>query len=515
MVLRRLTFLGVGFSVAVATLTVALGGAGAAGGKIVADSGFRPKVDGFGFENYGAGKANLSANEVRMLFGSRACAFTTKSGSCVLTPPGDVWLKQLNREMSGGHCTGMSVLSLMVFRKLYPAFGRRTYKVRLGGNVRLQRAIAYAFAWQLLPEVIDKTVDGTPSQILRTLMAALRERGGETYGMGIYQPGFLGGHEITPYAVEERAGGRFDILVYDNNFPGVTRRVHINTRANTWSYEFDPGQPGSLYKGNAKTKTLTLSPILPGLGVHQCPFCAPRRANAPRFNEIRLEGNPFNHAHLLIVDKQGRRLGYVGSQFVNEIPGASAVRPRTAAGWRGRQEPLYRIPAQLDLNVTIDGSGLRGPDTEYLSMIGPNRDAAIDQLRMRPGDRNSFEVSGAVGRFAYRSAAGQAESPLFHIGLVGSGKAYRIGIKATSLQPGSLLTSQNDPARGTLTFHDAGTATQTFKITLAHYAQRQVRELETRQIELTSTQRAVIDYGSIKPGQRTIPVTITNTEVAP
>ncbi len=509
MTLRRLTFLGTGLSLVVATLTVALGGAGAAGGKIVADSGFRPKVDGFAFGNYGAGKANLSANEVRMLFGSRACSFITQKGACVLTPPGEVWLKQQNREMSGGHCTGMSVLSLMVFRDLYPAFGRRTYNVRLGGNVRLQRAIAYAFTWQVLPEVIDKTVSGSPSEILRVLIAALRKRGGETYGLGIYKPGYLGGHEITPYAVEERGPGRFDVLIYDNNFPGVTRRLHIDTRADTWSYEFDPGQPGSLYKGNAKTKTLTLSPITPGLGVQQCPFCAPRSSKAPRFNELRLEGNPFNHAHLLIVDEQGRRLGYVGSRFVSEIPGASAVRPKTAAGWRGRQEPLYRIPAHLNLNVTIDGSGLRHADTEYLSMIGPNRDAAIDNLRIRPGDRNTFQVSGAVGRFAYRSAAGQTQSPLFHVGLAGSGKAYRIGIKAISLQPGSLLTSQNDRANGTLTFHDAGAGAQTFRITLAHHAQKKVRELETREIELTGNQKAVINYGSIKPGQRTIPLTIT------
>ena len=55
-------------------------------------------------------------------------------------------------------------------------------------------------------------------------------------------------------------------------------------------------------------------------------------AGETRFNELRLEGNPFNHAHLLITDDQGRRIGYVGSRFVNEIPGASAVRPRTAMG---------------------------------------------------------------------------------------------------------------------------------------------------------------------------------------
>ena len=138
---------------------------------------------------------------------------------------------------------------------------------------------------------------------------------------------------------------------------------------------------------------------------------------------------------------------------------------------------MYRIPAQLNLTVTIDGRGLRVADTEYLSMIGPGRDAAIDNLRVRPGDVSSFEVSGAVGRFAYRSAPGQTESPLFHIGLVGDGKGYRIGVKELSLAAGSLITSQNDRARGTLTFQDTGTQSGTFEVTLVHYAQGKVRKL--------------------------------------
>jgi hypothetical protein len=142
-------------------------------------------------------------------------------------------------------------------------------------------------------------------------------------------------------------------------------------------------------------------------------------------------------------------------------------------------------------------------------MIGPGRDAAIDNLRIRPGDVGSFEVSGVVGRFAYRSAPGQTESPLFHIDLVGDGKRYRFGVKELSLAAGSLITSQNDQTRGTLTFHDAGAESGTFEVTLVHYAQGKVRKLQTRQIQLAANQRAVIDYGSIRPGQTTIPITIS------
>ena len=128
--------------------------------------------------------------------------FVKKSGACVLTPSGQAWLKQQNREMSGGHCTGMSVLSLLLFRHQFPAFKSRTYKLRLPGNVRLQRTIAYAFTWQLLPSVIEKTIGGTPDQIVQKLISALRQRGGETYGLVFYKPGYRG--RTRDHAVRRR-----------------------------------------------------------------------------------------------------------------------------------------------------------------------------------------------------------------------------------------------------------------------------------------------------------------------
>jgi hypothetical protein len=56
-------------------------------GNIVADAGFRPWVDGFGFENYGddVGPENMTAAQVRDLFASHVCAGGAAAG-CRLTP---------------------------------------------------------------------------------------------------------------------------------------------------------------------------------------------------------------------------------------------------------------------------------------------------------------------------------------------------------------------------------------------------------------------------------------------
>ncbi|MGI9188064.1 MAG: hypothetical protein ACR2J9_11220 [Gaiellales bacterium] len=51
--------------------------------------------------------------------------------------------------------------------------------------------------------------------------------------MTIYEaPPGTGGHAITPIALSDRGGGLFDIAVWDNNFPGRVRAVHVDTNAN-------------------------------------------------------------------------------------------------------------------------------------------------------------------------------------------------------------------------------------------------------------------------------------------
>src|SRR3989304_5130698 len=83
-------------------------------GQIVADLGFRPKPNGFSFENYGEARTNLTPETMQLLFGKAAC----RAGSgarCVLHPPARAWLEENNSSMQGGHCMGFSVASILFF----------------------------------------------------------------------------------------------------------------------------------------------------------------------------------------------------------------------------------------------------------------------------------------------------------------------------------------------------------------------------------------------------------------
>ena len=73
-------------------------------------TGFEPRTDGFGFENYGAANVtNLTAADLQRMFGDEVCA--SLDPSCTLIPPARLWMEALNTAMDAGHCEGMAVLS--------------------------------------------------------------------------------------------------------------------------------------------------------------------------------------------------------------------------------------------------------------------------------------------------------------------------------------------------------------------------------------------------------------------
>lgn len=493
----------------VAFVACLLGVPASAAAKITASIGFSPSRNGFSFANYGNGYSNLSANEMRALFGTGVCAFVNKSKGCVLTPVAKRYMDDANRGMAGGHCFGFSALSLLLFRHRFPPLATKPVdRLRLPGDTQLQHAIAYTFQWQTLPALQNAWVRGSPNDVLRFLTNALRHGDAQLYTMAIFRPGFEGGHAITPYAVDSRGGGRYDVLVYDNNWPGQVRRVHFDTHANTWSYvaAANPSVPDSTYTGNAKTGTLNLIPATPGLGVHFCPFCD-QADGRPTYNQLSLEGNPYNHAHLLIRDPQGRALGYVGGKLVSQIPNARAMFSTAFSDSQERQEPLYRIPFGINVEVTVDGSGLRYPDTEHFSLIGQNHDLAVDGIVVGPGERESIALNGDEESMTYTSAGSQLpESPLFSVGLVRRAGDYSIGIQALAYRSDSVINISDDRATSTLSIHDASASGETFELRLTQEVSGKVKNLRTVRIDQPAGKTVDLLYGTVPKGQSRIQV---------
>jgi hypothetical protein len=209
-------------------------------GKIVADDGFRPWVDGFGFENYGndVQPENMTAAQVSDLFGTQVCA-RGSGARCQLTAVAQQWMDDENSRMAGGHCMGFSVTALEFFSRFrdprdYGA--KKAIALPIQDNDSLQALLAENWTFQDLPAVDAKEVTGPPTKILQKLVTVLNSKNSELYTIAIFKRDGTAGHAVTLFAIEDKGNGKFAILIYDNNFPGVIRAIRVNTTKNTWRY---------------------------------------------------------------------------------------------------------------------------------------------------------------------------------------------------------------------------------------------------------------------------------------
>lgn len=252
------------------------------GNIVAALDGYNVQVHGFGFENYGDENnyMQLTSAEMERLFGEQVCDRKV-NGECILTPLGEQWMEQRNEVMSGGHCDGMAVLSLLFYLNQLKVedFGSSSVNtLQLEGNHKLQREIAYWWATQATEPTRSARDNNelTPREVVNELIKAFKaDRHSELYTIAIWKRNGKGGHAVTPFAVEDRGNGIFAILVYDNNHPNIAREMIIDTNADTWRYNasVNPNAPEKLYEGDADTKTLLLTPTSFRLQLQQCPFC--------------------------------------------------------------------------------------------------------------------------------------------------------------------------------------------------------------------------------------------------
>ncbi|MCB9143957.1 MAG: hypothetical protein H6635_01190 [Anaerolineales bacterium] len=421
-------------------------------GDLVYDFGFVPESNGFSFENYGdeTDVTNLTADELRRMFGDEVCA-DINGDECILTPPAEQWMEQVNGDMAGGHCEGMAVLSLMMYTGQISAsdFGGSQASDLDLNDETLQREIAYWWATQAVDPTSSSIVTGTPMEILETIRQM--DVNGETYTIGIYNDRGEG-HAITPFGVEDKGDGLYAILVYDNNYPGETRELFIDSRDNSWTYEtsINPQVDSDVWSGNADTGTLDLTPTSARLETQFCPFCEGGYTSVGKLaapgeilNQIFLDGK----GHILIEDDNGNRLGYVDGQIVNEIPGASYSKYRMLASGE-TPEPIYMVPANLDLTITIDGSELTEETLTDLVLIGPGYSIGVEYIYLSPGQVDIAYFYPADEMIAYETTSDESPSIIF--GVENPDADYYFEVYGVDMVGGGIITAWLDSAAGDL-----------------------------------------------------------------
>ncbi|MEI2718137.1 MAG: hypothetical protein V9E98_14300 [Candidatus Nanopelagicales bacterium] len=282
-------------------------------GTLIADSGFRPYADGFSFFNTGVpDRANhrvfgsplrttdLNAAGMRSLMGKKVCLEGNATGPCTLSTPGKLWRDKTNAGMAGGHCYGFATtVALLYGRELRPEqfqVGAATpYDLRLEESISREIARNMAQQWTDSPNRFL----APPSEVVETLKTALTP--GAVPPVFIMYSG-IGGHAVTPYALYEGANGRYDVAIYDNNYPDFTRVVRLDTVKETARYAFNvnPSDPDT----DDKLSRIGVVPTDFIAAQQPCPFCINATTTTIQIDPVitkvpiktkvtRLDGKPF------------------------------------------------------------------------------------------------------------------------------------------------------------------------------------------------------------------------------
>lgn len=499
-----------------ATVAVMLVAAGCDGGAP-----FDPTVDGFGFRNYGPTLmgsdepvVNMTAVEMRRLFGDAVCDGAPTGDGCVLTPVAQRTMIDFNKLMDGGHCEGMAVLSARFHAGTSDpsAFGAARV-VDLTPTAELQREIAYWFTLQLFQPLGPFQADGSispdnpgrvggdPRELAQRLRAALAA--GEHHTLMFFNVGpdgrTVGGHAVTPYAVDDgEAEGEYLIRVYDNNFPRDTEKTIRVLADGSWEYRTaaDPNAAEADYRGTATSNTLVTTELGLRDGMRSCFFCGNVTMAAARTIAS-------SSGSVLVTDPMGRRVGAADGMMVNEIPGAGVQ--AIVGDVEDDVPPMITIPGGDDLTVT-----LRGEDEMQESSLGVTAAGyylGVDDIALAPDQVDQIEFGGSYPSIVYTTSSMQTATVVLAIETETAGWVMQLRSRGQS--DGQRVAAEIQLEDGRLAFGFTGNDGEaTFDFALYRFDDGTVLEFGASEITVPSGSALQLDYATFDADGATLTLRI-------
>lgn len=452
-------------------------------GKIIASIDFDPKSDGFSFRNYGRehdGSNDLDAEDLILMFGAdKVCIEGTTADDCVLYETAEQWMQKQIESMTGGHCDGFSVTSMRTWLD-QPFKGKAApeqWQEEAGATSDLEfddllaNYIAYYHSLQLLKEVNtfrEKSFKIPPTGIVKLLIESFQtEKEFYTLGIGMRENGkYTRGHSILPFAVEDAGDGVYRIHVYDNNFPGETKYVTVDSKTESWRYRTasDPSKTANDYFGSRSTETMSLKKISDrNRKMFECPFGQDdeeeegHHSSANNTEEIYFSFG--GEGDLLITDPNGKQIGYDGKKKseVNQIPGATII--YNDGGLDLNYSPEYVLPynaaAKKPYQVLISGKDLKRETNADLEIAAPGFVVGFEDILLDPKEELMVSISPDGNTLTFTASA-DGETPTIYVTTEDGPDApsYSFEVGGVAIDAGKTLTMTVDADKGKVYFKD-------------------------------------------------------------
>jgi hypothetical protein len=363
------------------------------------DSGFRPTVDGYSFENgseewgkYPNPPANndFTMEDTRDIFGDQIACLPPLGNVCIPDPILFFWTKVVNYGMNSGHCTGMSASSILIFQDPSHLQEIKDGADNLFKDISLtdknaRHAIAFYHVLQSANPIFDyklrqeqvSTAMSTFTQILngfkeekQSVIAILNKSGLKDFA-----------HAIVPIAISMNGTEAINIYVYDNRVPGNVGVLSINKNDNSWKF--------SDFSGNAETHSFYAIPLELFEGKQEFP----------------LESYivPIGSIDLLVSNLNKLRIGYYGGEFFNEIPGAYIITPLTSIDYAA--EPYYGLPENqpYTYTITLDQGITNTYPVQSITQFGQGYAVSIETSEYSPQTSDTMFINSDGTQLTYQA----------------------------------------------------------------------------------------------------------------
>lgn len=371
-------------------------------GKVVADSGFRPFPNGFSFANNGStleenqwiygqptpwvkgqkpfDYVTLDSAAMRATFGDGVCLpgqdLTSRPG-CRLTRAATEVARFANDWGGNGKCLGFAFAAQALYNGDISPASMKTGLVNTMTtlNPAAMRTILRLFITQYFYNEEDLREIPSMRELIDTLTRDLQP-GSTPYVIGVLSK--FGGHALSPFAVLDQGDGKYDIAVYDNNWPNQMRAIHVDTVANTYTYEgsTDPSVSSMLWdSGNPDDPArIVLLSVKRALEEQECIFCAgPDQGTIVSFSPVRAENA---ETQTQLTDLQGSPLDE--SLYREIAPEPPADSPFVSL-------PLYVVDRGIPFKVEFSGKEVKRSQKFAIRLMhsGSVREVLINDLNAK------------------------------------------------------------------------------------------------------------------------------------
>lgn len=477
--------------------------------------GFDPRINGFGFKNYGNDNNHnwaddLGVQDLIELHGAKAvCTSGTTAKNCVPDASARKWLAKMMETIDKGRCTGMAVTSFRFldgkgFRKWqsvsqFEPNARRVFDLTTTQPV--ENYIAYYWLTQVFREVAGPKQDSSrmpPVEIVKTIANAIAT-GKDRYTLSIKKSDghkLDNGHEFLPYAVDElgRAqGNMYRLSIYDNNHPGVTTRyMYVSADGDQdWWYSSAPTQDNKKpdYRGNKNTQSLSFTanswrerqcfdPIFARDGPNKT-GCIPNTASISGRNGAMFQNVGFakqqdddddgkedaeffltGDGDMMVIDNE-KKIGFDpddGKEYDQVEDGIDT----DILGGLGHEIPHILIPYYTDGDdyiIKFSGKNLDPNQESRMDFVfsAPNFTVGFDDIRLDKNETLTATVSRDGEHISFETSAKDAETPIVYYAFDSAtedGYSYITEIDGLELSRGQQLFYDFDLDEETLMLSD-------------------------------------------------------------